>query len=300
MLRTLQFTLIVLCLFSARTNAQTTETLKKKISQILLSKNAVVGVTISGPNTTDTLSINGDKKFPMQSTFKFPIALTMLSEVDKGHFKLDSKVEIKKSEMLPDLWSPIREKYPDGVTLTIGEILRFIITMSDNVGCDVTLKLLGGPKAVEAYINKLGFSDFAVKINEETMQNNWDMQFLNWTTPKEANRILDTFYANKKELLSESSYKFIWTLMQESETGKSRLQGQLPKGTLIAHKTGFSGAHKSTGIYAAVNDIGIIFLPNGKYFCISVFITDSKENLESNEKIIADIASAAWLYFSRH
>jgi beta-lactamase class A/beta-lactamase class A VEB len=59
--------------------------------------------------------------------------------------------------------------------------------------------------------------------------------------------------------------------MKETETGKNRLKGQLPRGTIVAHKTGTSGTNKTTGITAAVNDIGIVFLPNGGHFFISVF-----------------------------
>ena len=84
--------------------------------------------------------------------------------------------------------------------------------------------------------------------------------------------------------------------MRETVTGKDRLKGQLPKGAIVAHKTGTSGANKD-GLTAAVNDIGIIFLPNGQHFFISVFVTDSKENSAANEKIIADISKAAWDYF---
>ncbi|WKN44179.1 class A beta-lactamase, subclass A2 [Tunicatimonas pelagia] len=278
--------------------SQETKTLRLKIEDIISSKNAIVGVAINGMDVKDTLSINGQRHFPMQSVFKFPIALTVLSEMDKGNLSFDQKIDIKKSELLPGLWSPIREKYPEGGTLTIAEILEYTVALSDNVGCDVLLNLLGGPQVVENYFSSLGFKDFSVKINEETMQNNWDLQFLNWTTPKEANRILATFYENKSGLLSEESYDFVWDVMKGTKTGKGRLKGQLPKETVIAHKTGWSGAHKETGITAAVNNIGIVFLPNGKHFTISVFVTESAENLETSEKIIADISKATWDYFT--
>lgn len=277
--------------------AQNIETLKQNIETIISSKNATVGVAINGMNNKDTLSINGQKHFPMQSVFKFPIALTILSEIDKGRFSLDQNIVIKKSELLPGLWSPIRKKYPEGVTLPLSEILEYTVALSDNVGCDVLLRLLGKPQDVEHYFSNKGFKDFEVKINEETMQNNWDLQFLNWTTPKEANNILTTFYENKNDLLSKENYDFIWDVMKGTKTGKNRLRGQLPEETIVAHKTGWSGKHKKTGISAAVNNIGIVFLPDGTYFTISVFITKSTEDLETNEKIIADISKAAWDYF---
>lgn len=288
--------LVFLVLFS-KAHSQEIDTLRQKIDSIVSSQNAIVGVSIHGMRAEDTLSHNGDKHFPMQSVFKFPIALTVLSEVDKGNLSLEQKIEIRKSELLPGLWSPIRKKYPEGVTLTLAEIIEYTVTLSDNVGCDVLLKLLGEPQVVESYFLSLGFKDFAVKINEETMQNNWDLQFQNWTTPKEANEILTTFYENKNDLLSKESHDFLWNLLKESKTGKNRLRGQLPEETIVAHKTGSSGKHKETGITAAVNNIGIVFLPNGEYFVISVFITESKEDNQTNEKIISDISKATWDYF---
>ncbi len=276
---------------------QKMEPLRQKIENIIQQKDVVVGVAINGTEANDTLTINGQRHFPMQSVFKFPIALAVLSEVDKGNFALDQNIEIKKSDLLPGLWSPIQKKYPEGTTLTLAEIIEYTVALSDNVGCDVLLKLLGEPVDVENYFSKLGFKDFEVKINEETMQNNWDKQFLNWTTPKEANRILDTFYENKEGLLSQKSYDFIWNVMKGTKTGKKRLKGQLPEKTVVAHKTGWSGKHKKTGITAAVNNIGIVFLPNGNYFTISVFVTASSESFEVNEKIIADIVKVAWDYF---
>lgn len=277
--------------------AQEIETLRQKIDSVINTKNAVVGVAISGIKANDTLSINGQRHFPMQSVFKFPIALTILHEVDKGNLSLDQKIDIKKSELLPGLWSPIRKKYPEGATLTIAEIIEYTVALSDNVGCDVLLKLLGKPQAVENYFSSLGFRDFAVKVNEETMQNNWDLQFLNWITPKEANNILTRFYENKNGLLSKESHEFIWNIMKGTKTGQKRLRGQLPEETVVAHKTGWSGKNEETGITAAVNNIGIVFLPNGEHFTISVFVTESKEDFKTNEKIISDISKMAWNYF---
>lgn len=278
--------------------AQGEETLRKEIEQIVLTKKAVVGVAIVGNGGKDKVFLNGEKRFPMQSVFKFHIGLVMLSEIDKGEFSLDQKIEIKKSELLPGLYSPIREKYPNGAALTIAEILEYTISKSDNAGCDALLRLLGGPQAVENYFVKHKLKDISIKINEEVMQGNWDLQFQNWTTPKAAERVLEAFYYNKKGLLSQKSHDFLWKVMRETETGPNRLKGQLPEGTVVAHKTGWSGTNKTTGITAAVNDIGVVSLPNGQHFFISVFVTDSKENAETNEKIIADIAKAAWDHFT--
>lgn len=297
MTRIFYLTAIVFLFITNQTFAQTKDALQQKIQQIVSGKNASVGVSIIGDNGNAEIALNAEKRFPMQSVFKFHIGLAMLSEIDKGKFSLDQKVDIQKKDLLPDLYSPLRDKFPEGATLTIAEILEYTISQSDNVGCDVLLKLLGGPPAVENYFVKNKFKDVAIKFNEEQQQANWDLQFQNWTTPKAANKVLESFYDNKKSLLSQKSYDFIWKVMRETSTGKNRLKGQLPEETVVAHKTGTSGVNKTTGITAAVNDVGIVFLPNGEHFFISVFVADSKEDAATNERIIADIAKASWDYF---
>ncbi len=233
----------------------------------------------------------------MQSVFKFHIALAVLSQIDKGKLYWNQKIKIDKKDLLPNLYSPIRENYPNGATLSISKILAYTVSESDNVGCEVLLRLIGGVKVVEDFFTKNNFKDISIKVNEEEQQANWELQFQNWTTTKAANEMLASFYYNKKKLLSRKSYNLIWRLMQATETGKKRLKGQLPGRTIVAHKTGSSGVNNA-GVSAAVNDIGIVFLPNGKHFFISVFVTNSTENAETNEKIIADISKVAWDYFT--
>lgn len=290
-------TALLFVALTGTTAAQNTDVLRQRIQQIVKGKNAVVGVAISGNNGNDTLSLNGNRHFPMQSVFKLHIALAVLAEVDKGMFDPEHLITIRKQDLLPGLYSPLQDKYPEGATLPLTEILRYTVSASDNVGCDVLLQLLGGPSVVEAYFKRNNIRDISIKINEKQQQANWDMQFRNWTSPLAANQVLEMYYNNHKHLLSEKSYQFIWQLMRDTETGQHRIKALLPAHTVVAHKTGSSGANPQ-GVTAAVNDIGMVFLPGGKYFLISVFVTDSKENEASNEKIIADIAKAAWDYFS--
>lgn len=277
-------------------SAQTKDALKEKMQEVISLYHAEVGVSIMGNNKKDTLSINGNLHFPLQSVFKLHIALNILAEVDRGRFSLDQKINIEKKDLLPNLYSPIRDKYPNGAPLTLAEILKYTVAESDNVGCEILLKLLGGPEAVERYFFLKGFKDVSIKINEEVQQANWDEQFKNWTTPNAANILLAAFYANKPQLLYAKSYDFIWKTLKGTETGKNRIKGKLPANTIVAHKTGSSGANKA-GVTAAVNDIGLVLLPDGQYYFISVFVTNSTEDAATNEKIIADISKLAWDYF---
>ena len=290
--------IFLLLVTSCKTQSDKTDLLRNKIEQIVSDKNAVVGVSIIGNNGKDTMTLNGEKHFPMQSVFKFHIALAVLSEIDKGKLSLDQKVEISKNDLLPeDFWSPLRDENPNGGSFTIERLIQYSVSHSDNTACDVLIRLIGTPKTVEEYIKKSGINDIKITFNEEEMQANWENMFQNWTTPKAASETLKLFYENKSNLLSKSSYDFFWKTNKETTTGKNRIRGQLPEKTVVAHKTGWSGTNKETGITAAVNNIGIVFLPSGEYFIISVFVSESKENFDSNEKIIADIAKATYDFY---
>ncbi|WP_245859737.1 class A beta-lactamase, subclass A2 [Spirosoma aerolatum] len=278
--------------------AQNLNSVRQQIQHIVAGKKATVGIALMSDDGKDTASIYGNRHFPLQSVFKFHIALAMLSQIDQGKFSLDQPIKIQKKDLLPKLYSPIRDKYPNGTTMNLSEMLAYTVSQSDNVGCDLLLKLLGGPEAVERYIKQSGTNDISIKVNEETQQANWDLQFKNWTTPRAAVNVLQTFYVNRNKRLSTQSHDFIWTVMKGTQTGQARLKGQLPKQTIVAHKTGSSGTNKA-GITAAVNDIGIVFLPNGRYYFISVFVKDSRENEDTNEKLIADIGKATWDYFMK-
>ena len=291
----IQFSAVLL--LTSLTFAQNPDSLRSKFARILEGNDATVGIAVQGFDGKDTVSINGDNKFPLQSVYKFHIALVVLNDVDSGKFSLAQDIKIGEEDLTPDIYSPIRDKYPDGVAMKLSEIIRYTVAESDNIGCDVLLKLIGGPEVVEEFVHNMNINDIAIKYNEKIQQSRWENQFENWTTPKAANQVLVKFYQNKNKLLSDSSYNFLLNTMKGTITGKNSIKGKLPGNAIVAHKTGHSGTNKE-GVTAAVNDIGIVFLPDGRYFYLSVFVSDSKENEETNQKIIADIARAAWDYFN--
>ncbi|MGB4775267.1 MAG: class A beta-lactamase, subclass A2 [Daejeonella sp.] len=287
------FITIVIALSTTTVFAQTATVLKQEIQQVIKTKKADIGLAVYGLESLDTLSINGNKHFPMQSVYKFHIALAVLDQVDKGKLSLSQKLHLTKSDLLPGTYSPLRDKYPDGTSeISLAEVIQYTVSRSDNNGCDILLRLIGGPKTANDYMHKIGIKDISIQASEEEMHKAWDVQFTNWTTPNATTELLKIFYNRK--ILSKKSHDFLWKTMLETSTGKNRIKGQLPAGTLVAHKTGTSDTN--AGITAAINDIGIVTLPNGKHFAIAVFVSNSKEDEQTNEKIISDISKLIWDY----
>ncbi|MCX6152659.1 MAG: class A beta-lactamase, subclass A2 [Candidatus Kapabacteria bacterium] len=273
------------------------ESLKEVIESIIKTKHALVGVAISVLETGETVYINQEKHYPMQSVYKFHLSLAILKEVDDGKLSLEQKIHIKRSDLNARTWSPMQKKYPKAnIDLSLSEILKYTISQSDNNGCDILFKLIGGPKKVNAYVHSLGIKDVSIVATEQQMQSNWNIQFKNYTSASAMTDLLSGFYF--KRYLSEKTNAFLMQLMLETITGPKRIKGLLPDSVKVAHKTGTSGTNDDE-VSAATNDIGIIFLPNGKHLAIAVFVSDSFEELESDEEIIAEISKAAYENFMK-
>ncbi len=283
---------ILFLLISIFSCAQKAE-LKKEISKITEGKKATVAVSVLGIDFPFQYNNNNaEKKLPMQSVFKYHIALAVLDLVDQGKLSLDQKVFIKKSELLPNTWSPIREKNPEGnFEMPISELIEYSVAMSDNVGCDVLLRLIGGPKVVNDYIVSKGVKNTQIVYNEELMQSAWKNQYENYTTMKSATRLLKDFYKGK--ILSKKSTEFLLAVMYRTSTGLNKIVEQLPKYAKVAHKTGSSGKNDA-GLTGAENDIAIITLPNGKTYAIAIFVSDSTESYDVNCKMISDISKVVF------
>ena len=288
------FNIILFSLLSFSTFGQSTNELRQQLNQIISSKNATVGISIKSIEDKDTLSINGNLKAPMMSVFKFHIALTVLNRVDEGKLSLTQQIFIKKKDLHEDTWSPMREDYPDGnVNLTLDKVLRYTISHSDNNGCDILIDLLGGTKEVQKFINKQGIKDFVIKVNEQQMRT-WENLYVNTTTPLATTALLEKFF--KGEILKENTTKYLYQIMTETSRGLTWMKAGLPENTQLAHRTGISGTNDAN-LRVAMNDIGIVKLPNGKHFILSVYLKNITEKQEDTEEIIAAITKATWDYF---
>lgn len=268
--------------------------LQQKIESVIDTSKAKIGVGILGLDFKDSLVLNNDVHYPMQSVYKFPIAMMILHEVDMGHLSLNQNIHIAKAELHTDTWSPIVADFPNqDVDMKLSELIKYTVSKSDNNGCDVLFRLAGGTEAVERYIHGLGVSGIAIKATEAQMHGKWKVQYTNWCQPTAMLQLLKIFYADKA--LSKSSNDFLMNAMTESSNSPARLKGLLPAGTVVAHKTGTSGSKK--GITAAANDVGIVALAN-KHYAIVVFVSDFPGGVERGEHMIAEISKIVYDHYS--
>jgi len=273
------------------------DSLRIQIERIAKTAHGKVGVALLGLEDGDTLSINGGDRFPMQSVYKFPLAMFVLHLVDSGKLSLGQKIHVSKKELPDDTWSPLQKKYPKGnINITIADLLNYSVSKSDNNATDVLFRVVGGPKKVQTYMRSIGIEGIAIAKTEQQMHDSWNAQFQNWCEPLAMIRLLNIFY--RSNYLSFESTDLLMKLMTESENSPKRIRGLLSPEAVVAHKTGTSNT-SDAGISAATNDVGIITLPDGRHLAIVVYVSMSPNSYESRESIIAQIAKAAWDHYSK-
>jgi beta-lactamase class A len=270
--------------------------LREQIKAIIKPTSGHVGVSIRLLETGDTVSVQNEAHYVMQSVFKLAIAMNMLHKVDQNDFKLQQQVLLTAAD-LPDNYSPIRDRYLKGnKNVTINDLLISMITLSDNDACDILLNLLGGPQNVEHYVHQLGIKQIAIRSSEWDMHYSWLSQYQNWCWPSAQTDLLEYIYTQRALQKNTNDLLKQW-LLQTVVTPK-RIKGLLPMGTLVGHRSGTSATNPQ-GLSPGTNDVGVILLPNGRHLIVSIFIMDSFDKTVKRELTIAKIAEAAYSEFTR-
>ena len=116
-----------------------------KIRAIAEEVHGKVSVACALPGSELHCDLRSDAHPPMQSVFKLPLALTVMSQVERHALTLDQPVRFLGSDrILPHVYSPLQEKYPDAnVDVPLRELLRLTVSLSDNVAADILLRLAG-------------------------------------------------------------------------------------------------------------------------------------------------------------
>lgn len=276
--------------------------LRSKIAGIAAEAQGTVSVACLLPGTALNCDLHPHNHAPMQSTFKFPLALTVLHLAGLGKLPgqqpgesigvtLDRTVRFLPEDRLPHTYSPLQDRYPEAnVDVPLRELIQLVAGQSDNSASETLLRIAGGPPVIQGYIRSLGISEFQLQDGERGMHRDPTAQYRNWMSPAAAVKLLERLVANPP--ISSAANDFLLQTLTASTTGPNRLRAGLPPGTPLAHKTGTSG--ERNGVAAATNDIGLITLPDGRHLAIAVFVTDARANEATRERVIAQIGRAVY------
>lgn len=265
-------------------------------------------------------SVNPDERIPLLSVVKLPVAMVVLDGVDQGRWSLDTPIELAPHDMHPR--GVLGDRYPrGGGPVALYKLLRLMLLFSDNSAADALMRLVGGPSAVTAWLERHDVHDLRVDRTERDLGNDWygltpgidtlqsseEIRELRAQVPEAVHdsaaqamlldprdtgtaaacvHLLERLW--RRSLLSEAMTDTLQSLMARCKTSPDRLPALLPRGTPVARKTGTGGT--SRGITVAVNDVGVVRLPNGEEVAIAVLVGEPRGSIDRAERLIARIA----------
>ncbi len=263
------------------------------LQEYIEGKNARIGVAVI-INSKDTVSVNGNRDFPMMSVVKFPLALTVAHWIDTNGMSLNDSITFSGEALKEDTYSPMLRKYGKSRNaIIVRELLEWSLVESDNNAADILLNSVGGVSGATSKMRQIGISsDIVIGASEEDMHRDHYLSYLNRSTPLAMAQLFDRFYSKMRN--ASQSYSEISAMLEQCRTGLDRLAVPiLTTNATIGHKTG-TGFPTPEGHISAVNDCGYVNLPDGTRYSIAVFVADSGYDMAATSAIIAEISNIVW------
>lgn len=238
--------------------------LEYQLSSLLANKSSDVGIAALDLRTGEMVSIKGDEPFPMASTMKIAVAAIYLAQVEHGRRTLDDRIAGQSAHRL----------------------MERMIIRSDNHATDLLLRDIGGPEALQEWIEDNRLANMRVDRTIAQLlrakRDLWDIR--DSSTPKAMVELLRRI--DSGELLKPQSRFYLLDLMRRCATGKNRLKGLLPSGTQIEHKTGTLNGY--------VSDVGIITMPDGRRVAVAAFARGGSDRPRTIAQAARAIYDAFW------
>lgn len=272
----------------------TVDQLSSNLKAIIDRAGGNAAVTVTHVETGRGASVNGSAKLPLYSVFKLPLAVAVLKDVEEKRLQIDQQVHVTPSDIVPGtpgntaMWS-------QPVDRTVAQLIDVSIALSDNTSTDKLLQLAGGPEAVTRRLRAMGIDEILIQTNIR----DFAATFQNHNTGSSDDLAKLLVRLQKGELLQPAQQELLIGSMRGAKTGMRRIRGNLPAGTIVGDKTGSGETSKTTGTPNSMNDVGLITLPDGTHLAIAVLLNGSKLYDVEQEKVIADVARAAYDAFAK-
>lgn len=269
------------------------KTIEDALTDYAVGKDARIGIAVI-INGNDTVSVNGERDFPMMSVSKFPLALTIAHWIDAHGMSLNDSITFSEAALHENTYSPMLKKYGKSRNImSIRELLEWSLVDSDNNAADILLNYIGGTSGATSIMRQIGLSDdIVIGASEDDMHRDPYLSYLNRTTPLAMAQLFDRFNSEIRKM--SQAYSDISAMLEQCHTGIDRLaEPLLTTNVTIGHKTG-TGFPTSEGRISAINDCGYVNMPNGMRYSIAVFVADSGYDMAATSAIIADISKIVW------
>ncbi|MGB3470249.1 MAG: serine hydrolase [Erythrobacter sp.] len=249
---------------------------EQRIAELADGSQGRIGVYAVDLATGEEISVLGDQRFPLASTSKVAVAATFLAGVDAGKYSLTSEYPLMIPVRSKKFSSP-RAPVKVGNYVPAYELISLMISKSCNSCTDALLRVVGGPQEVNKWMrDTAGLGDFELSRDIATLvRDDGEYDPVEWidprdsATPRAMGRLLAGIYQGR--WLSPQSRRVLIAAMEETTTGRRRMNAALPEAAGLAHKTGT--------LSRTASDIGIFRLSDGRAIAAAIYVTGQSSSL---------------------
>lgn len=237
-----------------------------------------LGVYALDTGSNAKIQHRADERFPFCSTFKMVLASAVLAKSVQEPDLMERRIRYAQSDLVN--YSPTTGKHvADG--MTVADLCRAAVELSDNTAANQLIKLLGGPAAVTAFARSLGDNEFRLDRHETELNTAIPGDPRDTTTPAAMARTMETVALGNA--LPETQREMLRTWLRGCQTGAKRIRAAVPSGWDVGDKTG-------TGDNGTANDIAVIWPPARKPIVVVIYHTQGKPGARARDDAIAAAA----------
>lgn len=222
-----------------------------------------------------------DERVPSASIIKLPIMVAAMTAAHEGRLDLDEIHILTDSEKVGG--AGILQTYPNRSRISYTDLVRLMITISDNTATNILITDLGR-EAINAQMRLLGFTKSQLnRVMMDTLAVRQGRE--NLVTAREMNQLLTKIY--RHQLLTPALCEQMLNNLKQNEDTLT-MPALLPRSStgktvIIAHKTGILSYVRG--------DVGIIYAD--RPLVLSVLVENAGTDA-AGEKIIAELALIAY------
>ncbi|HVV40147.1 MAG TPA: class A beta-lactamase [Nitrobacter sp.] len=240
-----------------------------------------LGVALLDTATGAWTGIRMDERFPMCSTFKVLASGAILHRVDAGKEDLGRRVYFNEADLVT--YSPETKKHVGPTGMTVAELCKAAITLSDNTAGNLLLASIGGPKGLTEFARSLGDDMTRLDRIETDLNEALPGDPRDTTMPKAMASDLRALVLG--DALSPKSRAQLVAWLAANTTGGKRLRAGLPTGWKVGDKTG-------SGERGTANDVAVIWPTVHAPIVVAVYLTGATIAADAQSATIADVARA--------
>jgi len=246
--------------------------LQGRLEEAVRAFRGEMGVAVVNLDTGESVAVHGDQRFPTASLIKVAVMVEVEHQIAEGKLRRDTAVTLAEADKAGDETIPVNVLHA-GATLTVADLLRYMIAWSDNTATNLLVRLVGTAN-VDRRLESYGITE--MKLFRPTFRDGKADVFpelekeygLGMTTPRAAARLFELI-AQGKVVSRAACDEMISILAMQQD--RAMIPRSLPiedEKILVANKTGWDEEKlpDASGFKGDVrNDAAYVQSPGARY-----------------------------------